>query len=211
MRRRYQFISGCVWLVYNSEMARHLHLQARLLTLLLLTVLLLVLMAALVASGQMSASAGTGTPLCARNVPAGTLPTALHVERTSYDQQFPTTAYCVRDVAEVQRLYAAALALPVVPANTFSSCPKSVGLVYHLTFLGTSTPVESMDLQGDGCHRLTIGTEGHATNPSFLSLFIKTLGIPSLVPGVVGFSPTTERGLVSDPSGFGGLLYAPTG
>jgi hypothetical protein len=177
-------------------MVRHLHLQARLLTVLLLTTLLLVLVAALVASGQMSASAGTGTPLCARNVSAGTLPTALHVERTTFLEQFPATAYCVRDVAEAQRLYAAALALPVLPANTFSSCPKSHGLVYHLTFLGTATPVPSMDLQGDGCQRLTIGAEVHATNPSFLSLFIRTLRIPSLFPTVLRFSPTTESDLV---------------
>jgi hypothetical protein len=190
-----EVISGCAWLMYNSGMARHLHLQARLLTLLLLTPMLLVLAAALAASGQLSASAGTSTPPCATNVSVGSLPTALHVERTSDFPQFPTREYRVRDVAAVQRLYAAACALPVLAPNTRSSCHKGFGLVYQLTFLGTSTPVRSMELH-DGCWRLTIGAEVHATNPSFLSLVARTLRIPSLIPTVVGFSPTTKSDLV---------------
>jgi hypothetical protein len=188
-------ISGSARSVYNTVMARHLHLQARLLTLLLVTALLLVLVAALAAGGQLSASAGTSTPPCATNVSAGSLPTALHVERTSYLPQFPTREYRVRDVAAVQRLYAAACALPVLAPNNATSCPSGFGLVYQLTFLGTSTPVRSMELH-DGCWRLTIGSEVHATNPSFLSLVARTLRIPSLVPTVVGFSPTTESDLV---------------
>ncbi len=195
-RTRQSMTTDCAWLLYNSDMARHLHLQARLLTLPLLTALLLVLVAALAASDQMSASAGASTRACTTNASAETPPTVLHVERTSYLPQFPTREYRVRDAAAVQQLYAAACALPILPTNVASSCPRGFGLVYHLTFLGTATPVRSMDLQGDSCQRLVIGTEVHGTTASFISLFIRTLRIPSLVPTVVGCSPTTESDLV---------------
>ena len=102
----------------------------------------------------------------------------------------------MRDAAAVRQLYAAACALPILPTNVASSCPRGFGLVYHLTFLGTATPLRSMDLQGDSCQRLVIGTEVHGTTASFISLFIRTLRIPSLVPTVVGCSPTTESDLV---------------
>jgi hypothetical protein len=87
----------------------------------------------------------------------------------------------VTDTTAVQRLYITAQGLP--PATGTYDCAKDIGLVYHLNFLQGTALIKQIDLQATGCPFLHISkTDVRMTNPSFVSLFTRTIGIPSLVP-----------------------------
>src|SRR5262249_28777354 len=147
----------------------------------------LLLFVALSACGQSGSTGGASacaTATISRSASVASpeaLPTALHVVRTSDRVETPTIEDCVGAAAAVQQLYAAARALPVQPPG-FVNCPKSSGLVYHLTFLHVGIPLppaHQMALAGDGCGFLTIGaSDVRQTDRTFRSLFATTLGIP---------------------------------
>ncbi len=105
----------------------------------------------------------------------------LHVIRTSGQATEPPLDKVVSDSTEVQRLYDAALALPLAPAGVYN-CPADKGIIYRLTFLRGTTTVQTMDLNAAGCQFLSIGQarEVHQSNDAFRSLLAQTLGISSL-------------------------------
>ncbi|MDQ2905729.1 MAG: hypothetical protein M3Y81_19560 [Chloroflexota bacterium] len=111
-------------------------------------------------------------------------PSALHVVRTSsnrYAKHLTSFDRTVTDATTVQQLYTAAYALPA--AKGVYNCPKDLGLVYHLTFLRNSTSIQQMDLQATYCQFLEIGNkDARETDVHFITLFTKTIGLPSLIP-----------------------------
>lgn len=127
---------------------------------------------------------------CNPGTPPGPSPTALHVTRPALPAyHFDPLDVTIRDTAAVERLYQAAYALPTPPSGTVN-CPNDIGLVYHLNFLqNTISSVQQMNLNATGCQYLLIGQDSNdvrRTNQSFLDLFTKTVGIPSLVPPIPG-------------------------
>ncbi len=75
-------------------------------------------------------------------------------------------------------------------------CREDNGMIYDLIFLRGMTPLRPMTLQATGCQllRLDQSTGGvRLTTEDFQSLFLKTIGIPSLVPGVGGRVVTACR------------------
>jgi hypothetical protein len=106
----------------------------------------------------------------------------LHVIRSEDDAAQPSVDTYVRDWAAVQRLYNAALKLPLIPAGLYN-CPADNGVVYHLTFIGGTLTARHMDLDAAGCRFLVIGDVGHMSTDAFIALFVKTVGLPSLDPG----------------------------
>ena len=112
-------------------------------------------------------------------------PTVLHVVRPSlvgYHQQVAPLDRTARDATTVQRLYAAALALPR-PSQYPLPCTNDFGLVYHVTFLAGTSPLQQLDVQPLGCHWVYLSqTDVRRADQSFLTLFAKTIGLPSLIP-----------------------------
>lgn len=108
----------------------------------------------------------------------------LHVVRIKDGAARPSLDTYVNDGAAVQRLYSAALQLPVPPRGAIFHCPFDDGVVYHLTFIGGTVTARRMDLQASGCRFLEMGDDqAHMTTDTFISLFTKTAGQPSLDPG----------------------------
>ncbi len=127
---------------------------------------------------------------CGDTAPASVPPlTSLHVIRPSLSDihRFPLLDKTVSDAKAVQRLYSAALALSMPDSSGgVASCSGDIGLVYHLTFLQKNTSVQKMDLDATGCRYLQISpTDARYATDSFVALFTKTIGIPSLVPGTL--------------------------
>jgi hypothetical protein len=118
------------------------------------------------------------------NVGTTSGPTTLHVVRTNsnpYAKQAAPFDRTVSSASAVQQLYSAAYALP--PATGTYDCAKDIGLVYHLNFLQGAKFIKQMDLQATGCPFLHLSkTDVRLTNSSFVSLFTRTVGIPSLIP-----------------------------
>jgi hypothetical protein len=118
------------------------------------------------------------------SVGAASVPTTLHVVRTNnnpYAKQAAPFDRTVSNASTVQQLYRAAYALP--SATGTYHCVKDIGLVYHLNFLQGTALIKQMDLQATGCSFLHISkTDVRLINSSFVSLFTRTIGIPSLVP-----------------------------
>lgn len=124
--------------------------------------------------GQSAGAAG--------NAHAANLPTALHVT-------LPPSSYLaplyrpidksIGDVTAVQRLYAAALALPATPKTGTQMClAGNPGLIYQLVFLNGSRVLRTADLDATGCIDLRFGPRDlRMTNPSFLALFQQTLAL----------------------------------
>jgi hypothetical protein len=133
--------------------------------------ILFILPVLLVACGSINANVGTTSG-----------PTVLHVTRTSsdpYGKHIGSFDRTVTDVAAVQRLYTAALALPKVTG--VYNCPIGPALEYHLSFLKGASSMQQINLQASGCQFLSVSkTDSRVTNTAFLSLFMKTVGISSL-------------------------------
>jgi hypothetical protein len=106
-------------------------------------------------------------------------PTALHVTLPPNPAAYlyPPIDKTITDIAAVQKLYAAALALPSPAPGGIEHCPAMIpGLTYHLTFLHGSTVLRKADLDGSGCQALSFSpTDYRVTNPSFLALFRQTI------------------------------------
>jgi len=116
----------------------------------------------------------------------GTQPTVLHAVRPSlvgYRQQVvPPFDRTVRDAAAVQRLYAAALALPI-SSNYGAPCPPDFHLVYHLTFLAGTSQLQQIDVEPLGCSFVFLSqTDVRQADQSFLTLLAHTIGLPRLDP-----------------------------
>jgi hypothetical protein len=88
----------------------------------------------------------------------------------------------IRDTTAVQRLYDAALTLPLEPPRPHS-CPEDAGqYTYHLAFAGVQGPVRTMD--ADSCYAIEF-VETHAAHrmdTAFYSLFTKTIGVTKYDP-----------------------------
>lgn len=112
-------------------------------------------------------------------------PTVLHVVRPSLvgsHQQVAPLDHTVRDAPTVQRLYAAALALPR-PSQYPLPCTNDFGLVYHLTFLAGTSQLQQIDVQPLGCNWVYLSqTDVRRADQSFLTLLAKTIGLHSLIP-----------------------------
>lgn len=122
---------------------------------------------------------------------SGSQPTVLHVVRPVLAgfQQVPPLDRTVRDATAVQRLYVAALALPR-PSQYPVPCPNDFGLVYHVTFLVGTNPLQQIDVQPLGCHWVYMSpTDVRRADQSFLTLLAHTIGLPSLIPA--GLLPAT--------------------
>lgn len=117
----------------------------------------------------------------------GTTPqvaTSFHVTRSESLQGYHFAPFerTVNNTTAVQRLYAAALALPTPQPGVYN-CPIDIGLVYHLNFHGDKFTFQHMDLEATGCGWLHLNqTEIRQTTDSFLSLVVQTIGIPCLIP-----------------------------
>jgi len=112
-------------------------------------------------------------------------PTVLQIARPSlvgYHQQVAPLDRNVRDATAVQRLYTAAHALPR-PSQYPVPCTNDFGLVYHVTFLAGTSPLQQIDVQPLGCHWVYLSqTDVRRADQSFLNLLAKTIGLPSLIP-----------------------------
>lgn len=112
-------------------------------------------------------------------------PSILHAVRPSLSrshQQVTPLDQTVRDAPTVQRLYAAALALPR-PRQYPLPCPNDFGLVYHLTFLDGMNQLQRIDVQPLGCHWVYLSqTDVRQADQSFLTLLANTIKLPSLIP-----------------------------
>lgn len=111
------------------------------------------------------------------------MPTVLHVIRPAING-YPSLDRTSKDSRAVQQLYRAAYALPLPPSGTVN-CPLDNGILYYLTFLRGITPLQQMTLQASGCQYLYLNQQtggARLTTENFRSLFLKTVGIPSLVP-----------------------------
>ncbi len=143
--------------------------------------LIWVLLAIVVLTSCGSTNVSAGTPTASPT--ALPKPTTLHVIRPMVDN-FPPLERIIRDGTAVQHLYTSAYALPVPTPGGVVSCPSDIGMVYHMDFLQGSVLLQEIDLDATGCQLLHINRkETRFTNESFRSLFIKIVGIPSLVPG----------------------------
>ncbi len=147
---------------------------------------ILILLAVLLLAGcsAVSRPGGTGSNSIPLSTATPVLPTALHVTRPAING-YPSLNRRVQDTQAVQRLYRAAYALPVRPPGT-GHCPLDNGIINYLIFLRGTTPLQQMTLQATGCRYLRLDqSDGvRLTTQAFQSLFLKTVGIPSLVPGV---------------------------
>ena len=84
---------------------------------------------------------------------------------------------------DVQNLYNAALNLPSVSGNLNCTTSSYGGLNYQMKFMSSDNVVKNMDLDAATCRLLTIGqSDIRQTNSDFLNLFIKTIGVSSLLP-----------------------------
>lgn len=121
-------------------------------------------------------------------------PTSLHVTRPANNGR-PALDRTVKDVTMVQRLYAAANALPTAspgvqtlnPGGPVIHCGMDNGMIYQMDFYKGKTLLQKMTLQATGCQTLQIGQDTNnvrVTNQAFLSLFMQTIDIPTLVPTV---------------------------
>lgn len=138
--------------------------------------LLLLVVLLLISCGTNGSTSGESSTSSA------TPPTVLHVMRAA-NNGFPSLDRTIQDSAAVQRLFTAAFALPTPTGSGVVNCPGDIGMTYVLHFLHGTTPVQDMSLDATGCQRLQINATSRLTNQAFLSLFLKTVEIPSLVPG----------------------------
>lgn len=115
-------------------------------------------------------------------------PTVLYVVRPARSD-YPGFNRTIRNAQAVQRLYRAAYALPLPPSSGVTHCGSDNGMFYILTFVDEKThQQQQMRQYAEGCQNLDLNLQGPSgarlTNDAFLSLLLKTIGIPSLVPGV---------------------------
>jgi hypothetical protein len=111
-------------------------------------------------------------------------PTQLHVVRNAppllHLAPFSRT---VTNASSVQHLYNSALALPTASGNANCTTSSYGGLVYHMTFSKGKTPVQEMNFDAGTCQLLEIGSSDvRMTNPSFITLFLQVVGLPTLFP-----------------------------
>lgn len=150
------------------------------------TALILLAVLLLAGCGTLSRTDETGSdsiPLGTTATPA--LPKELHVVRPAING-YPSLDRTIHNTEAVQRLYRAAHALSVPPPGIVN-CPKDIGMIYDLTFLQGATPLQQITLQAAGCQFLRLNQQAsgvRSTTDAFRSLFLKTVGISSLVPGV---------------------------
>jgi hypothetical protein len=111
-------------------------------------------------------------------------PTALFVVRNNPPLlHLPPFSKKITDSKDVQNLYNAALNLPSIAGNINCTTSSYGGLSYQMKFMSGNNGVENMNLDAATCKLLTIGkSDVRQTNTAFLNLFIKTLGIPALLP-----------------------------
>lgn len=108
-------------------------------------------------------------------------PTALHV--TLPASQVSTPLYhpidkTITDIAGVQKLYKAALALPVLPPGAVQFCSAGIpGLTYHLTFLHSNTVLRTASMDASGCENLVFSPKDiRMTDQAFQTLLQQTVG-----------------------------------
>ena len=109
----------------------------------------------------------------------------LHVTRPAINS-YPAFDRMLQNTMDVQRLYKAAIALPPFPPGTVN-CPLDNGIEYYLTFSRAEASFQQMTLDATGCQILHIPLSSspvRRTTREFQSLFLKAVGISSLVPGV---------------------------
>jgi hypothetical protein len=88
----------------------------------------------------------------------------------------------IRDTTAVQRLYDAALALPLEPPGAHSCPEDAYQYTYHLAFAGIQGPVRTLD--AGSCYTIEF-VETHAAHrmdAAFYSLFTKTIGVTKYDP-----------------------------
>jgi hypothetical protein len=88
----------------------------------------------------------------------------------------------IRDTTAVQRLYDAALALPLVPPRPHGCPADAYQYTYHLAFAGVQGPVRTMD--AGSCYAIEF-VETHAAHrmdAAIYSLFTKTIGVTKYGP-----------------------------
>jgi hypothetical protein len=119
-------------------------------------------------------------------------PTALQIARpslTGSQQQVASLNRTVSNATAVQQLYTAAQALPR-PSQYPLPCPNDLGLVYHLTFLAGTSPLQQIDVQPLGCHWVYLKqTDVRRADQNFFTLLAKTIDLSSLIPP--GLLPTS--------------------
>jgi hypothetical protein len=88
----------------------------------------------------------------------------------------------IRDTTAVQRLYDAALALPLMLPR-LHSCPGDAGqYIYHLVFAGVQGPVRHMDTGSCLDIEFVEAHAAHQMDTAFYSLFTKTTGVTKYDP-----------------------------
>jgi hypothetical protein len=114
--------------------------------------------------------------------PAASHGFVLHVVRYQFSvSSTPTLEKDLYDAAAAQRLYAAALALPVAPYVRLPCL--QMGVIYHLTFVQDGHIIHIMDIEPNGCGLSTIyPAYTRLVTPTFLRLLATTLELNSLVP-----------------------------
>lgn len=110
-------------------------------------------------------------------------PTSLHITRPATNG-YPSLTRTIQNQASVQQLYQAALVLPK-PSTGVLQCSDDLGVIYQLDFVQGTTSLQNMTLQASGCEFIYLGPglqNARLTNNTFQSLFLKTVGEPSLLP-----------------------------
>jgi hypothetical protein len=89
----------------------------------------------------------------------------------------------VNNTTAVQKLYAAAMALPTPQPGAIYHCFADIGLMYHLSFRCNMFTFKHMDLEVTGCEWLHLNqTTVRRANSSFFTLVSQTIGILCLIP-----------------------------
>ena len=111
-------------------------------------------------------------------------PTTVIITRNSPPQlHLAPLSKNITNTANVQNLYNAALNLKTVSGPINCTTSSYGGLNYQMRFMSGNDLVKNMNLDAATCRLLTIGqSDVRQTTPAFLNLFVKTFGIPSLLP-----------------------------
>lgn len=93
----------------------------------------------------------------------------------------PPFAETITDAAAIQRLYQAALTLPVAPYIRMRCLQMSV--TYHLVFLQDGRIIHIIDAEPNGCSLVVVyPAYTREITPAYRQLLAQTLGVTSLVP-----------------------------
>ena len=118
---------------------------------------------------------------------AGEPPTTLQVQRINHlpgNRYPPFSPRTITDQQAVQRLYAAAQALPPLNRSGIMHCPVDLALDYQLDFSRGQTRMQEIVLHPTGCSSVEFGkNDARKLTPAFEQLFMQTVGISKLVPG----------------------------